>query len=112
FRIEIHPQREIQPTATRLRRKSISIDNEKLRVWCPPGERRWSTGASAALCRAVHQLPTVSADLVRGNAAGERRRCPIAKAIADQFIARATGRCTLWLQRLEIEDNAVNAHLQ
>src|SRR5262249_11947556 len=82
FRIEVHPQRVVQTAAARLRRSSISVNNEHLGSWLT-SRAPTSAETAATTSRPVDDLASIGADFERRHATGKSRRPAIAQAITN-----------------------------
>src|SRR5581483_726500 len=116
LRIEIHAQRVIDASATRLRRRAVRIDDEKRRVRRASAKSARTACASTATTGAIDELATISAYFEGRHATYESCRASIAETIANQFVAgtaaRTSAACALRARGFEVVDDAVGAGLQ
>ena len=81
FRVEIHPQVEVDSTLARRWWSSICVHDKERGSW-----RRATCGArttSATTAGAIDKFVTVRADFVSHNTGGERSRSAIAKPVTN-----------------------------
>src|SRR5438874_1768161 len=80
LRIDVGAQVGVQSTLSRLRWRTIRVDEEQSGAIRRGSRRRWWTTTTAATAaRAVQQLVPIEADVIVGNAGDERRVAMIAQ---------------------------------
>src|SRR5690349_21756267 len=113
FRIEIHPQRNVQTARARLRWCAIRIDDEQLRWWRRGETSAARTTLATAKPGTIDNLAAIGADVVSHHIIDERRDAAIAQAITHQ-LARIGARAAALAaaSRFEKKHRAVNTSRQ
>src|SRR5262244_1860939 len=90
FRVEVHAQRYVEPSLSRLRRLAIGVHQEERRTSSAARALAATTPPAAeAAARAIDQLVTVRAHVVLGDAGDERRGPAIAQTVTLQRVSTA-----------------------